>query len=156
MNKHSKGPWFKNKNRIIADANDHPVCLDGFSFGSHSTEKSQANTRRIVACINACEGFSIEELEGANLFKDSIESQSEIIAMKKQRDELLEALQYWLPKELPFPNQSNDSVCQKHNKQWNYAQKIIAKAGGNIPPSSQVPAPALDSKNILTENIKYE
>lgn len=92
MNKHSKGPWFKNKNRIIADANDHPVCLDGFSFGSHSTEKSQANTRRIVACINACEGFSIEELEGANLFKDSIESQSEIITLKKQRDDLIAAL----------------------------------------------------------------
>ena len=92
MNKHSKGPWFKNKNRIIADANDHPVCLDGFSFGSHSTEKSQANTRRIVACINACEGFSIEGLEGANLFKDSIESQSEIITLKKQRDDLIAAL----------------------------------------------------------------
>ena len=58
-----------------------------------SINEQKANARRIVACINACEGFSIEELEGADLFKDSIESQSEIVALKQQRDELLYALQ---------------------------------------------------------------
>lgn len=125
MNKHSKGPWFKNKNRIIADANDHPVCLDGFSFGSHSTEKSQANTRRIVACINACEGFSIEGLEGANLFKDSIESQSEIITLKKQRDELLMALR-GLRDAFLFTS------VEVHADAMRAARAAIVKAGGAV------------------------
>ncbi len=35
----------------------------------------------------------IEREEGANLFKDSIDSDAEIIALKKQRDELLNILQ---------------------------------------------------------------
>jgi hypothetical protein len=93
----------------------------------------------------------------AELDQNTYENLSvKFVKLKKQHDELLEALQYWLPKELPFPNQSNDPVCQEHNKRWNDAQKIIAKAGGNIPPSSQTSAPTPDSKNILTENMKYE
>jgi hypothetical protein len=92
MSKHTPGPWARDHFRQIAGKNGQVVYVDDFTFGSHSTKESQANTRRIVACINACEGFSIEELEDANLFKDSIESQSEIIALKKQRDDLIVAL----------------------------------------------------------------
>ena len=33
---------------------------------------------RILACVNACAGFSNDELEGANLHKDSIDAQNEI------------------------------------------------------------------------------
>ena len=58
-----------------------------------SLNEQKANAQRIVACVNACKGFSLEELQGANLFADSIESDSEIIALKKQRDELLDALE---------------------------------------------------------------
>ena len=46
--------------------------------------------------------------------------------------ELLEALQYWLPKELPFPNQPNDAVCQEHNKQWSSALTLISKIKGKV------------------------
>lgn len=129
MNRHIPGSWQYEYFRQILDELDQEA--------------------RSVLCVNACKGFTNEELEGVNL-------NSKFTAMKKQRDELLQALQYWLPKELPFPNQSNDPVCQKHNKQWNYAQKIIAKAGGNIPPSSQTSTQTPDSKSILTENMKYE
>ena len=94
MSKHTPIPWFKNEYRQIFGPNGRRICIDGFAFGTHSTEESQANTRRVIACINACEGFSDEELEGADLFKDSIESQSEIVALKQQRDELLAAVQY--------------------------------------------------------------
>ena len=93
MSKHSKVPWSKNDYWQVADANNRRVCVDGFAFGSHSTEESQANTRRVIACVNACEGFSDEELEGANLFTDSIESLHEILATRRQRDELLAALE---------------------------------------------------------------
>ena len=129
MNKHSKGPWYKNRNWLIADANGHPICVDGFSFGSHSTEESQANTRRIVACINACEGFSIEELEGADLFKDSIESQSEIIALKKHLDELLEALIGLLGE-----TEAIAQVMPAYGESQNIknARAAISKAGGEV------------------------
>lgn len=80
--KHTKGPW----------RYDHePGCYAELMASDYATvalfagEPSLANARRIVACVNACEGFSIEELEGADLFKDSIESQDLI-------DGLLEAL----------------------------------------------------------------
>ena len=92
MRKYTPIPWFKNEYRQVFGSNGRRVCVDGFAFGTHSTEESQANSRRIVACINACEGFSDEELEGADLFKDSIESDAEIIALRQQRDELLAAL----------------------------------------------------------------
>lgn len=138
MNKHSKGPWFKNKNRIIADANDHPVCLDGFSFGSHSTEKSQANTRRIVACINACEGFSIEGLEGADLFKDSIESDAEILDLKKQRDELLIAVQYAADVFAEYvalhkaKGATGAEKAQSNQRHLQVMLEAIAKSGGEV------------------------
>ena len=88
------------------------VCCDSPGNGT-----SQSNARRIVAAVNACAGFSIEELEGASLFNDSISAQDEIdslkseveemkliiatdtgtesavAAMQKQRDELLAALE---------------------------------------------------------------
>lgn len=59
-----------------------------------------------------------------------LDKHQEAYIMKQQRDELLVALQYWLPKELPFPNQPNDTFCQEHNKQWSSARAAIAKATG--------------------------
>lgn len=53
MSKHTKGPWFKNEYRQILGASGQRVCVDGFAFGTHSTEESQANTRRVVACAKA-------------------------------------------------------------------------------------------------------
>lgn len=70
------------------------IAITG-KFDKPDSDISEANARRIAACWNACEGFSIEELEGADLFKDSIESANLI-------DELLEYLQYavWAHPEL--------------------------------------------------------
>ena len=53
---------------------------------SKDTNEPQDNDRRIVACVSACRGFSTEELESANLYR-------EIVALRKKRDELLSALQ---------------------------------------------------------------
>lgn len=49
-------------------------------------EEAGANTKRTILCVNACEGFSNEELESANLF-------GETLALRQQRDELLNILQ---------------------------------------------------------------
>ena len=84
--KHTKGPW-----RYIYEPGYYAELMasDHATVALFAGEPSLANARRIVACVNACEGFSIEELEGADLFKDSIESGNLI-------NELLEALKLWL------------------------------------------------------------
>ena len=110
MNKHTKGTWFRNEYRQILGSSGQRVCVDGFAFCTHSTEESQANDRRIVACVNACEGFSIEELQGADLFKDSIESQSEITELKKQRDELLEVVREFVQTMDALPDSDETSL----------------------------------------------
>lgn len=46
---------------------------------------------RILVCVNACAGFSNDELEGANLHKDSIDAQNEIDEL---RTDLATAEQY--------------------------------------------------------------
>ena len=83
--KHTPGPWTTDEDDHDAPYQDikinagnrFTVCtvwIDDAPVREFNAEQ-QANARRIVACVNACEGFSIEELEGADLFKDSIESQ---------------------------------------------------------------------------------
>lgn len=95
MSKHTPGPWHIVEGRTYGSLevfSEDTAIAEIWRRGNASLE--MANARRIVACINACEGFSTEELDGANLFADSIASDAEIIALKKQRDELLEAVQY--------------------------------------------------------------
>lgn len=135
MSKHTPAPWLENEHHQVFGPNGRRICVDGFAFGTHSTEESQANTKRVVACINACEGFSLEELEGANLFADSIESDAEIIALKKQRDELLEALCDF--SEYVHNEQcSTDGAVQYSTTQINRlvfkARDAIAKAKGAV------------------------
>lgn len=60
---------------------------------SKNTEEPQDNTRRIVACVSACRGFSTEELESANLYRERV-------ALLKQRDDLLDTMRElirWVP-----------------------------------------------------------
>ncbi len=82
--KHTPGPWRMgrkgNECRIYADPDQHAIArtygpsLNGIGVCELTVPENKADARRIVACVNACEGFSIEELEDANLFQDSIES----------------------------------------------------------------------------------
>ena len=130
MSKHTPIPWFKNEYRQIFGPNGRRICIDGFAFGTHSTEESQANTRRVIACINACEGFSDEELEGADLFKDSIESQSEIVALKQQRDDLLAALQDALGDLEYLKNAPDSAYARPDDETIKAVRAAIAKAGG--------------------------
>lgn len=93
MSSHVPGPWARDHFRQIAGENDQVVYLENFTFGSHSTDETAANTRRVIACVNACEGFTTGELEGANLYSDSMGLLREILAEKRRCDELLAALE---------------------------------------------------------------
>ena len=75
--KHTKEPWyFDQKNTCISPVSDdqleicsiQPIDTTAkagkwFMFG----EQSEANARRIVACVNACAGLSDEQLEDDKL-----------------------------------------------------------------------------------------
>ena len=57
---------------------------------------AEANARRIVACVNACAGIPDEQLydqEPGCLLSAMVEQEQEIMAITKQRDELLAALE---------------------------------------------------------------
>lgn len=97
MSEHTKEPWgvssecstiikqfdfMGESNLIIGSASG------GSTSGPHFPEDPVANARRIVACVNACEGISTEYLE-----KFSATTFNDFKRMKEQRDELLTALE---------------------------------------------------------------
>lgn len=127
MNNFTDGPWHIVEGRTHGSLEVFSVdtaIAEIWRRGNASLE--MANARRIVACINACEGFSIEELDGADLFKDSIESDAEIIALKKQRDELLGILKRLAA--VDFGQHWNDDAEDAAVS----ARAAIAKAEGSV------------------------
>lgn len=87
-NKHTQEPWencggaickvTKKENEV-----DFEVIVD--------PAKNQEDTRRIVACVNACAGINTEALEHrVHLLKAE---DDQIATLTKQRDELLSALE---------------------------------------------------------------
>lgn len=85
---------------------------------------SEANARRIAACWNACEGFSIEELEGADLFKDSIESGNLINELLAALEKIVEMNVQWAL------DQHGDATKAENMDCVRVARAAIAKAEG--------------------------
>lgn len=76
--KHTLGPWHVGGDGTIIFAPDGFAVANATVFHRmHGARESVLNAHRIVACVNACDGFSIEELDGAHLHRDSIEAQNE-------------------------------------------------------------------------------
>ena len=59
------------------------------AFPQYPDTKAEENTRRLAACLNACEGISTENLEDNVPVKELANRYNEAI---RQRDELLSAL----------------------------------------------------------------
>lgn len=105
MSGHTKEPWRVTADGFIASSGFVPIrtpfCEDAFKTGpgrsDHSDELLDANARRIVACVNACEGIPTEDLEryyGAGGGIDAAMQEAALSAHLmaiKQRDRLLEA-----------------------------------------------------------------
>jgi hypothetical protein len=67
MGKHTQEPWKLYRNdQSVGDANGFAVC-DVWPRGDDgmASEEGKANARRIVACVNACEGIDTDLLEKA-------------------------------------------------------------------------------------------
>lgn len=59
--------------------------------GDTSVEEQEANTRRIVACVNACEGLSTEMLSTPGYrIKDELDNLDEQIAMRLKAEQKLD------------------------------------------------------------------
>lgn len=108
---HTPTPWrhIKNTGAItsetarIAEVGDFrdKQCLP------HCKERWTADAKRIVACVNACEGVSTERLE--NDYRQGYSVHDEIKTLRRQRDTLLsvvkeleESAGYWSEYDVPL------------------------------------------------------
>ena len=108
MSNHTKAPWLFD-GKVVYALNEKWVNI--FSAfvqdGKTGEDELKANARRIVACVNACEGISTETLEqGSTLAKITKSASDELAAARnmqgniedriarlaQQRDELLAAI----------------------------------------------------------------
>jgi hypothetical protein len=98
----------------------------------HSDEAVVTTARRIVACVNACESFSTEMLEGAmsavvqggfvGMWSNYCDKKSEAEDLRAQRDELLAALRH-------IEGGAMDVSCERASIR-DAARAAIAKATG--------------------------
>lgn len=86
MSKHTPEPWVSDDRQDIDTdfySDDATGSIIGgcqeYTFAHRDIEERRANARRIVTCVNACAGME--------------DPAAEIAELKRQRDELLKALQ---------------------------------------------------------------
>lgn len=96
--KHTPGPWIIDEDAssfdIFSDAEVGTPFIASIrrsALSSGLDELARANARRIVACVNACEGVPTEVLEAEKYINSA--SFGLRRSIKKQRDELLAALE---------------------------------------------------------------
>ena len=97
--KHTPGPWSERNGRIFQA--DQPNLTIANIARAFDGDYSPTNARRIVACVNACEGISTERLEdlGRPMMQHLIgcderaaRQVKEAADLTARRDELLDAL----------------------------------------------------------------
>lgn len=91
--KHTKGSWTVVEGRthgsievFIGDTAAAEIWRRG------DAQQEKAIAQRIVACVNACHGLTLDEIECMNILKERNDSNAEIVALKKERDEPLDLL----------------------------------------------------------------
>lgn len=114
MNRNIQSSWHYEHFRQIIDE------LNQDAKANEQTIDETANTKRIVLCLKACEGFTDDDLRGVNL-------NSKFAAMKHQRDELLSALKS-CKELLEFINQLRG--LHSPSETLEKASAAIAKVGG--------------------------
>lgn len=91
---HTKEPWSigkppPNGEQTIGDSKGLMVAVATTGYGV----SSEANARRIVACVNACVGVGTEYLEDNGPIIELVREHNTVL---KQRDELLAALEKFM------------------------------------------------------------
>jgi hypothetical protein len=130
QSQHTSGPW-----KIYNDENPLDFSMDYWINGLNgeivcSFGVSRENARRIVACVNACEGVSTEFLETlADMPEKNVAKYEQLL---KQRDELLEAAklglriaEHWIQEEYSGTGMLDDVLAELEP-----IRAVIAKATG--------------------------
>lgn len=95
MSKHTKGPWAVNYTKFSEVRAENGAVI-ARCVKLTSLTNLEANARRIVACVNACEGVSTEHLINNLPIRELVtrnnEALREIEALKTARTELANAL----------------------------------------------------------------
>ena len=86
MSEHTKEPW--KYIEVIGGCSVYAGQIQILSYMYSPDAENRANARRIVACVNACAGITIEALEGDKIIWVS---ESDHSHLERQRDELLAA-----------------------------------------------------------------
>ncbi len=85
---HTKEPWrYDSQQGFCSEL----VGADGILIGAFVDNPTEADARRIVAAVNACAGFSIEELEAVAKHGGFIDQTRYNAKITKQRDDLVAA-----------------------------------------------------------------
>ena len=129
--KHTPGPWSERNGRIFQA--DRPNLTIANIARAFDGDYSSTNARRIVACVNACEGIATERLEdlGRPLMQHLIgcderaaRQVKEAAALTAQRDELLAALKL-VTDRIEFCTSQEE--MQRHMPTIEHARAVIAK-----------------------------
>lgn len=129
MSRHTKEPWMisaPQSGYITSPSDDYQIICAVHEWEEDGAllqkfKNSEANARRIVACVNACAGLSTESLEntsGLNELYGDMQKERDVqmskrIIAEQQRDELLEALY----RAIPFvEDHLDDGRYYKHGK----------------------------------------
>lgn len=129
--KHTPGPWFRDdRSGLECDvraSSERKIALcwglasnNATNYNPKYRAECDANARRIVACVNACEGISADELEEIASTGGMLGPREDVARIAKQRDALLEALEELV---------AEFGVCGLTEK----ARSAIAKATGEQP-----------------------
>lgn len=101
MSEHTPEPWFLGKkvDQVTIGGHRHEVypiedeefgvaaCILPFVDISEKTRRMvQANARRIVACVNACQGLKTEDIEGRNFWTDDTVTANTVFILTQERD----------------------------------------------------------------------
>ena len=123
MAEHTKEPWFYSEtdDGFAEITNDERAAGEYISIAEVPTgfsgkigAEQEANARRIVACVNACEGIPTGVLEKQGMVP--IEQVTHDI--ERQRDKLLAALVEVI------------RISDRDHDAWNHAKAVIAEVRG--------------------------
>ena len=104
---HTAEPWCVGNTRTVkyatgestetaihyGDEESRGNCI-AMTYGHFGFDGSEADARRIVACVNACAGIPTDDLEHGDIAKALKIFALDSATFRRQRDELLAALEY--------------------------------------------------------------
>lgn len=124
-----------NSYAMLEESADGRWLLTLLHNGHDVTERQIANMRRLVACWNACEGMTTENLENVTMTGDTLLTRFQLrdkteSELTKQRDELLHVAQRFIGE---YEENEEDEWSREWQDLASVFRAAIAKATGDKP-----------------------